>query len=222
MRKKDGARAVVLDLDGTLIDSYTSGVRLMQRVYADLGHAPPDWNLVRRLWGTYWPTLLEMVSPQVDRERFHRRWRELEATERLECPPIPGAREAVMRLREKGLHVVLHTNRGKRERLDARLEEAGLHYPNLFLFTHTPDHGTPPKPNPDSLRGVLRRLVPHGVASSKYVITVSDQAQDAEMACACEVGFIGVLTGAATSEDFEPFGKKVAVVSSIADVPNVI
>lgn len=156
-------------------------------------------------------------------ELFHAAWRRLEQTRVGRFPPYRGAREAVETLRGRGLATALHTNRGRAERLDDRLREAELPR-ELFDVVHTPEDGGSRKPNVRSLQAVLTRLAEKAdIRDPACSCVVSDQTQDADMALACGCRFIGVLTGAATHEDFEPFRKRgVIVVPSIADVPDII
>ncbi|TSC72107.1 MAG: Uncharacterized protein G01um101438_735 [Parcubacteria group bacterium Gr01-1014_38] len=211
-------RAAVLDFDGTLIDSLTQGITLMKRIVATLGCQEPDWEYVRRRWGTYWRVLLADALPDADVEVFHEHWRVLEQECTDGYPPYPGARATVETLRARGLATALHTNRGPSGRLDDRLREANLPR-TLFDVIHTPEDGTPPKPHPDSLRAVLHKL---NLRDPRSAYVVSDHTDDAHMAREVGCRFIGVLTGAANRADFERFGAHVTIVDSIADVPGIV
>ena len=215
-------RAVILDFDGTLIDSLTQGITLMKRIVATLGCREPDWEHVRRRWGTYFRNLLAEVLPGVDVEVFHEHWRALEKECTHGYPAYPGARATVEILRARGLATALHTNRGPAERLDDRLREANLPR-TLFDVIHTPGDGTPPKPHPDSLRAVLQKLARHAdLRDPQSACVVSDHTDDARMALEVGCRFVGVLTGAASRADFERFGMRVTIVKSIADVPPIL
>lgn len=220
MEKTYRVDATVFDLDGTLL-SIEHGLLFAQRVFKELKYPSPDWTRVRRLWGTPWRPLLDLVAPEADYESVQRKWRELEAAEGCAWPAIPGASVVLRELRRRGLPIVLHTNRSTHQRLDERLRDADLPR-GLFTFIHTPEDGVA-KPHPDALRGVLTRLNGHGCISPDRVVIVSDQTQDADMTFTCGCRFIGVCTGAAAEEDFAPYKDRGAiVVPSITDVPDIL
>lgn len=216
-------RAVVFDFDGTLIDSLTEGIAIMKQIVRVIGCAEPDWCLVRKRWGLYWEQLVREVFPAVDPLEFRSAWSVLDRSRRGRFPPYPGARTSVEALRKAGYVLALHTNRGPSEHLDERLQEADLPR-ELFHFVRTPEDGIPLKPDSRSLQVVLQHLADtYGIRDAARTCVVSDQTFDAEMALNCGCAFIGVLTGAATREDFAPYEKRgVIVVPSVADVPDVV
>lgn len=216
-------QAVILDLDGTLIDSLTEGLQVLREVIQLLKLPPLPWEHVRRRWGTYWQHLIQEFIPGVDMETFRAHWNSVEGNRRTRYPAHLGARATIDELRDAGYTLILHTNRGAAERLDERLGEAQLPR-ELFDIVHTPEDGASWKPDVRSLQDVLTRVADTaGIRDPASSCVVSDQVQDAAMALACGCRFIGVLTGAATHEDFKPLQERgVIVVPSIADVPDVM
>lgn len=220
MEKTYTIDAVVFDLDGTLL-SLQYGLDLLRDVYKELQHPPADWTRVRRLWGTPFREILQLVSPGIDIGSVQKKWRELETAKGCIWPAIPDAPAILRELQRNGLLMVLHTNRSIQERLDERLGDAQIDR-DLFAFIHTPEDGVA-KPHPDALRGVLTRLNGRICISADRVVVISDQTQDADMTFACGCRFIGVCTGAATEEDFVPYRDRGAIiVPSITDVPDIL
>jgi len=90
----DGIRAVLFDMDGTLIDS------------------PYDWPAIRRRLGVEGRSLIDGIEALPERER-RRAWAELEAIERdatARATLKPGARELLRALARRGLRTALVTN----------------------------------------------------------------------------------------------------------------
>lgn len=217
-------QSVVLDFDGTIIDSKTAGVRIFRQLAEEFGQplSPAHAALLPGMWGTHWKDLLSRLLPSLEPSAFMARWLELERERPAQYPPYPGARIAIETLRHRGHFLVLHTNRGWTEALGERLVEAAISR-YWFDLIVTSDEA-PPKPAPRALKAVLERLgEAYGVEDNPAAVcVVSDTAGDAEMTLACGCQFIGVLTGAATPEDFAAFGRRIMVVRSIADVPRAL
>lgn len=214
-------RAVVFDFDGTLIDSLTALIPVVQHVAKTLGLHVPSFEEIRPLWGFDPDLLIGTLWPTVDARAFHTAWKEHERTHQLHCPPYPGAIAAIRRLRDREKVTVLHTNRGVN--LTERMRDAGFDA-SLFDFVQPRLDGVPPKPDVRALGRVLAHLAEvFGIAPPETTCVVSDQVHDANMALACGCRFIGVLTGAATEEDFAPLHTRgIIVVPSIADVPSAL
>jgi len=107
----DGVRAVLLDMDGTLVDS------------------PYDWPAIRERLGVDHPSLIDGLNglPEAEREA---RWRELEAIEAgatAWATLVEGARELLELLRAAGLSLALVTNNSEAN-TRALLERFGLDF----------------------------------------------------------------------------------------------
>lgn len=212
----------VFDLDGTLIDSALDGIPALIRVARALDLPPRSAEEIRRQWGRPVANMLQTLWPDADPEEIDRAWGEDSRTRSITHPPIAGARQALELIRSPQMVCVLHTNRRRGESLEPILQAAEI-APTLFAFIQTPDDGAPPKPDPASLRAILTRLARDWkITEPRSICVVSDRVEDAWMALTCRCHFIGVLTGAATREDFLRFNAQLSVVDSIADVPRLI
>jgi len=213
-------RAIVFDFDGTLIDSLTTLIPVVQHLAKLRGLRVPSSEEIRPLWGLDSDLFIRTLWPTADTQAFHEAWKEYEGEHQLYCPPYPGAVSTLQLLRDAGRATVLHTNR--ESNLEEYLRDAGMNL-SLFDFILSRLDGFPPKPDVRSLQAVLAHLERNfEISHPALTCVVSDQAQDATMALACGCKFIGVLTGAATNEDFEPLCTQgIIVVPSIADIPGV-
>lgn len=144
-------RAVVFDLDGVLIDSESVNVRATFEAFAALGHplAPEDAaEIVGRHPVDYVPELMRRhavpgaLAVPLGREQsdgYARLWRE-------EARLLPGAREALAAVRERGLPVGLATSSG-RAGVEEALDRFDLR--GVFDLTLSGDDVAVRKPDPE-------------------------------------------------------------------------
>lgn len=178
-------RAILFDLDGTLLDSFGSHLRAYQAAFAKLGlrltedefhrHYHPDWNLFYQAagvpaecWGilsTYWRDAVAATQPP---------------------PPFPGVTATLEALRRRATLAVVTS--GSRHRVDADLVGAGL--AQHFEVVITGGDVSAPKPAPE---GVLLALQALAVVPEEAVY-VGDTPVDEAMAEQAGVRFVGVTS----------------------------
>jgi phosphoglycolate phosphatase len=188
-------RAVLFDLDGTLVDSYPAITASVNHVRAARGLPPLAEEEVRRHVGRGPAYLLEHTVPGADLAVDWPRYRAhhptvMESGTRL----LPGAAEAVQAVRAGGRFVGVCSNKPRHftRRLLDHLELAV----DVVLG---PEDVPRPKPAPDMLLAALERLgVPAGEA-----LYVGDMGVDVETARAAGVRVWVVPTGSDEREQLE-------------------
>jgi phosphoglycolate phosphatase len=208
-------RAVICDLDGTLVDSYQAITESVNSVRASLHLAPLSEPEVRRHVGRGLMHLLGQVVPGTDLEAAAARYREhhptvLQSGTRL----LPGVAETLALLKQAGLQLAVCSNkpgRFTRELLDV------LGLTAFFAVVVGPEDASRLKPAPDMLLVALQRL---GRAASD-TLYVGDMVVDIQTARAVGVSVWVVPTGsddraslAAAQPDrlLESFGELAAIV----------
>jgi len=155
----DRADVVVLDVDGTLIDSNDAHARAWVDVGREFGREI-DFHHVRRLIGMGGDKVLPRVAGVEEEteegERMKARRGEIfrEAyLPRLEV--FPRARELLERLRADGYALVVATS-ASREDMDALLRRAGIH--DLIEERTSSADAKESKPDPDIVQAALKSV----------------------------------------------------------------
>lgn len=199
-------KAVVFDVDGTLIHLTIDFVKMRRRVIEVFERHGVPRGLLKPT-----ETTIRIVERGVEEMRrmgmgegeVREALREvdeamnaveLEAMSRIK--PIPGVREAVEELKRMGLKVAILT-RGHSAYAERAMEACGI--PDLVDAVVTRSDVEEAKPKPGALVAVAERL---GVKPSE-ILVVGDH--EIDYACSRSAGakFIGVLTGYSKPEDFE-------------------
>lgn len=175
-------RAVLFDLDGTLLDSFQCHLEIYRATLATFGVAlnarqfarqySPNWHefyrrvgLARRHWDAASAVWLKEAAAH-------------------EPPLFPGVSATLKRLR-RHFHLGVVTA-GSRSRVHRDLERGGVS--ELFEVVVTADDVEEPKPAPEGLERALQQL---GLAP-RHALYVGDTGPDCEFARAAGVAFVAV------------------------------
>ncbi|SDI67922.1 HAD family hydrolase [Nonomuraea jiangxiensis] len=177
-------RAVVFDLDGTLVDTMTSIPYAYVRTIRDLGGPDVSPALLIASWhiGPTPAVLAHFLGRTVtatDLKRFHAHI----ATAAESTRPFPGIPELLRRLRHDGMPLALYTS-ATRHLAGLMLARTGL--TGYFPVVVTGDEVTNPKPAPDGLLETCRLL---GVPASATAY-VGDS--DTDLRCARAAGALPI------------------------------
>jgi len=204
------ARAVLFDLDDTLIDSSVGYVRTMWRTCDALGLPRPLESQIREVFPS-WQAHVERLLPGFPFEVFAARYRSF--VEEIPYRAIPGAVATLEALANRRLGVV--TNRG-RDLCRLRMEQAGIPE-DAFEFILTVEDLPEAKPSPRAFAPALPRLAP---VAPRDMVYVGDRCDDARAARGAGISFIGVLTGSDGPEQFESAGiARSRLLQSVCSLP---
>ncbi len=186
-------KAVLFDVDGTLIDSNDQHARAWVAALAEAGY-PIPFERVRPLIGMGGDKVLPELVPGLKedspegkaigeaRKRIFKE-RELET-----IPPTRGARELLEAVRARGARVVVATS-AKKSELDGLLACGDLG--PLVDVAATGDDAEDSKPDPDIIGAALKKA---GVAADEAVM-VGDTRYDVEAAHRAGVPCVALLCG---------------------------
>jgi len=185
-------RAVVFDLDGTLMDSLPLVLRALGHAIEPFG-PPPTMEIFSRLGGPPERFLPEFVGGDHNVTVAMSRLRHYHRENYHLIRPFAGAEHLLSGLRSRGIATALWTGRD-RGTLDELLDRHHLRdrFDTVVSGDDLPSH----KPDPAGLAEILRRL---GVSGDEALM-VGDADVDVLGAAACGVGSVLIRHG----RDVEP------------------
>ena len=206
------ARAVVFDLDGTLIDGYDAIHAALGFAMTGLGLPVPGPERVREMVGHGLESLLAQAAGAERAAEGVRLFREYYPEVAVSGSRLlPGVEDALARLSEEGFALSVASNKPPRfSRMI--LEAKGV--ADRFAAIAGPDEAHPPKPDPAMLRSLLGAM---GAAPAETVC-VGDMEVDVLFARAGGCRAVVVPTGSRTEAYLRGAGAD-ALIGSLAALP---
>jgi HAD superfamily hydrolase (TIGR01549 family) len=206
------ARAALLDLDGTLVDSNYQHALAWYRAFRRFDSIIPMWRLHRHI-GMGGDQYVRAVAGDDVERRQGDELREAHDEEfaklRDECAPLEGARELLVELKRRGYRVVLASSSNQAD-LDHFLD--ALDARDAIDGYTTADDVERTKPHPDVVRAALAKA---GGADSGVMI--GDSRWDIEAAAKAGLETICLLTGGWSKAELQEYGA-VAVFESLPEL----
>ncbi|MCM3896490.1 HAD family hydrolase [Gordonia sputi] len=202
----DAVDTVLLDVDGTLIDSTYWHAYAWQRAFAGRDLTPPWWRIHRAV-GMGGDLLVgELCGQQVEdqlgdqlRDEWADRYREV--LDRVQ--PLPRVRELVAGLTDAGYTVALASS-GAREFTDAALELIGMTRDDFAAVTSS-DDAEQSKPAADLLHAAL------DAAGGSHAVLVGDSVWDVAAANRLPGPCVGVKSGGIAAAELLDAGAALVV-----------
>jgi len=184
--------AVLLDIDGTLVDSNAAHARAWVDALAEAGHRVP-YEKVRRLIGKGGDKVLPELtgvtkdSPQ-GKKISDRRAALFKEKYQPELRAFPKARELLERFHDHGFKLVAATS-AQEDEMDALLEISGG--AELFEHTTSSDDAPQSKPDPDIVEAALIKVR----CQPERAVMLGDTPYDVEAATRAGVRVIALRSG---------------------------
>jgi HAD superfamily hydrolase (TIGR01509 family) len=205
------ARAALLDVDGTLVDSNYHHALAWYRAFRRSGIVLPLWRIHRHVGMGGDQLVPALLGERLDEERGEeiREARDEEYGRLIgEVAPLQGSRELIAELKERGLTVVLASS-SPQDEIDHYLEL--LDARELADAWTTNDDVEATKPEPDLVHAAL------GKAGTEDAVMVGDTPWDVEAARKAGIETICVITGGFSEQELHDAGA-VAVFESVEEL----
>ncbi len=205
-------RAVLFDIDGTLVDSNDMHVLAWQEAFASVG-VSFDRKVIHSQIGKGTDMLVPTLLPEADetmQEKLGEAHANVFKTKFLrEVTPFAMARDLLARVHAAGQTVVLASS-ASAEELDHYL--GLLEARDLVGATTSADDVANTKPAPDIFATALRKVAP---LSADEVIVVGDTPYDVEAAAKCGISSVALRSGKFPDEELRDAGA-IALYDNVA------
>jgi HAD superfamily hydrolase (TIGR01509 family) len=208
----------VLDIDGTLIDSNYHHALAWYRALRSVGEIYPVWRLHRLIGmgGDQVPTAVggEDLERRVGDQAREQQGKEVDALLE-EMAPLPGARDLLMAIKERGHRLVLASSAQQRhvevflDKLDAR---------DIVDDWTTSADVEASKPAPDLLRVALKKL---GAPPDAASVMVGDSVWDVKAAKRAGMPAIAVRSGGFGDDELREAGA-IAIYDTPGDLAKAL
>lgn len=209
------ASAVLLDLDGTLIDSEPGILSSFHAALRALGHTPEPSLDLSALIGPPVEDVMRLVLERYGDDRV------AEAVSAYRADygqrglfnslPYPGVAQALTAMRDTGAQLILATSK-RREFAQRILEHMG------FVSLFTAIHGSEPGGALDHKPELIAHIIAHHALTTSRCVMIGDRRYDIVGAHANKMRALGVLWGYGSREELEAAGADGLVVAP-ADLP---
>ena len=191
-------RGVLLDVDGTLVDSNAAHAQSWVDTLAEIDYEVSFdvvWPMIGMGGDKLLPSLAGIESDSPEGKRLsERRWEIFEREYIPKLRPTPGARDLVQRLSDDGLKLIVATSAAGHE-LGALLEAAGV--ADLIDGATSSSDAEDSKPDPDIVQAAVRK--------SRFdpddLIMIGDTPYDVQAALGAHVKLVGLLCGGWSAQE---------------------
>jgi HAD superfamily hydrolase (TIGR01509 family) len=193
-------KGVLLDVDGTLVDSNDAHAKAFERMFKEFGYDVP-FERVRPLIGMGGDQIFPELVPGTDHEegegkKMSDRRTEIFLETVQDLKPTDGARALLERMKRDGLTLVAASSARKQE-LEHLLKVVQVE--DLIDEETTSSDAEASKPEPDIIRVALEKV---GLKSDEVVL-LGDTPYDIEAAAKAGVRTIALRSGGFSDEDLQ-------------------
>jgi HAD superfamily hydrolase (TIGR01509 family) len=207
-------RIAVLDVDGTLVDSNYQHALAWYRAFRSLGEIYPVWRIHRRI-GMGGDQLVRALGGDEVEERIgdeaRKRWVQEADPLMPEVSLLPGAREFILALKERGHRVVLASS-GKPQHVDQSLDMLDVR--EVVDGWTTSEDVEATKPAPELLHVALKKI---GEPEDAPSFVVGDSVYDVQAAKNAGMPAIVVRSGGFGDDELRAAGA-MAIYDTPADL----
>ena len=187
-------KVVVLDVDGTLMDTNYLHTEAWARAFEKVGHRVPRVRLHKEVGEGAGLLIREFIDDEETVEKIQDLHSEVYEDLQEYGHPLPGARDLISSLKGRGYEIWLVTS-AEDEELEHHMQELGADG-NIDGVVNSSAVENP-KPAPDIFEETLRRAG----STAEETVAVGDALWDVEAAKAAGIRTVAVLSGGAFHEE---------------------
>lgn len=198
--------AVLLDIDGTLLDSTYHHALAWQRAFRDLGQDAPFWRVHRAIGMGGDKLVASVLGDAVEQrlgDRLRERWEQRYEQIRHEMRPLPGAVDLVRMLQGMGAAVALASSSAE-HMTEFALDQLGLTQDDFVTIT-SGDDADESKPAPDIFEAALAET------GCERGVVVGDTTYDITAAARTGLPCIAVRSGGFSAAELRAAGAALVV-----------
>ncbi len=197
-------RAVIFDVDGTLVDSVDQHARAWQDAFAEFGHTI-GFDVIRAQIGKggdqLMPVFMDQAEIEARGEALQKRRADILKTTYLPTiTAFPQVRALLARLRANNIRVALASS-AKAQELQTYKKIADIE--DMIDIETTSEDAEKSKPHPDIFEAAIKKL--EGIAPADMIV-IGDTPYDAQAAAKAQLATIGVLCGGFAEADLKSAG----------------
>lgn len=208
-------RLIIFDLDGTLVNAYPAVTASVNHTLTALGFSKKSAFEIKRKVGWGDRQLLAQFVGEDFADRATRIYRP-HHTQALRTGVrfLPGAKQLLVRLKNKGFLLAIASNRPTRF---TRIILKSLGVLSLFDMVLCADKAPNPKPHPDMLWMIIKRLE----VAKRYTLFVGDMTIDVNTGKRARVKTVAVSTGSSSIKELKSL-KPLAIIARISALEMII
>ena len=207
-------KAILLDWDNTIANSFDQLVLFHQQVGRQLGWPPVTKEQIQALWSKPFEELIQALWPAQDSKDFDMAYRRHILNETV--PEIKGAATTIAKLKSSFLLGILTA--APRFEVEHFMKRLGLNTADFFAI-QAAGESQYHKPDPRVFDPLLLQLQECNISKNE-VLYVGDSLSDFYAARGAGLQFIAVLTGSTNREQFQAAGvSSDEILGSLIELP---
>jgi HAD superfamily hydrolase (TIGR01509 family) len=206
-------QGVILDIDGTLVDSNDANAHAWIEAMGEQGHTV-SFERVRPLIGMggdkVIPEILGISKDSDEGKKISQRRKQIMLERQQTLHAFPHSRDLLERMHKQGLKLVVATS-AEQDELQGLLRIIGPNVPELFEQETSSQDAPKSKPNPEVMDVALEKS---GLPANQ-VVMIGDTAYDIEAAAQAGVKTIALRSGGWSDDDLKA---AIAIYNDAADL----
>ncbi len=208
-------RAIVFDLDGTLVDAYSAVVSSVNHALTTLGFKPRSYDVIKKSVGWGDKHLMAGFVGEAKAEKAIRMYRPHHAKAlTTQVRPLAGARVLLAGLKRQGYQLAICSNRPLRF---TKIILKGMGWEGLFDAVQCADKAKHPKPHPAMLKVIAKKFK----IKPEQMLFVGDMTIDVQTGHNAGIKTVAVTTGSSTIKELKAL-KPWAIIAKIIELKKVL